>query len=118
MTTWEFGLTEQPYDAVKDGSKTIEGRLKQGKFVEFRPGDIVKVRRDFVRVGDEESELHVKVVAVREYANFSELCRQEEFQRVVPWTSTGEEAIDSYGEYYSVAAQTEYGVLAIEVRVI
>lgn len=118
MNTWEFGLTEQPYHAVKNGSKTIEGRVKRGKFAEFKSGDIVTVRRDFMRVGDEEGELRVKVVAMREYGNFAELCRQEEFQSVVPWVSTEVAAADTYSRFYTLDEQNRYGVVAIEVQVI
>ena len=123
MAIWEFGLETIPFEAVVAGRKTIEGRLSTGKFAQFAAGDIVKVRRDYrdengVIQDGEPDAARVKVVAVRKYANFSDLVNSEGIERVSSAPASAEETINGYAEYYSLEDQAKYGVLAIEVTVI
>lgn len=121
VNVWESGRESRLLDDIIAGRKTIEGRLKKGKFAEYRVGDIVKLRRD---VRDEHGVLHdgdpdavrVQVVAVREYESFLTLCKQEGYAQVIPQARSAKEAARQYDTYYSAAEQAKYGVLAIEVR--
>lgn len=123
MAVWEFGLEVTPFEAVVAGRKTIEGRLNTGKFAQFVAGDIVKIRRDYrdengVIQDGEPDAARVEVVAVRKYANFSDLVNSEGVERVSSVSASAQETSDGYAEYYSVEDQTKYGVLAIEIAVI
>lgn len=123
MTTWESGRESALLDEIIAGRKTIEGRLKKGKFAQYQPGDIIKLRRD---IRDENGVLHdgqpdavrVEVIAVREYSSFLSLVEQEGFKKVIPMASTVQEAANEYDKYYPAEDQTKYGVLAIEITVI
>ncbi len=123
MTTWESGRESALLDEIIAGRKTVEGRLKKGKFAEYKLGDIVKLRRD---IRDENGVLHdgepdavrVKIMAVREYSDFLTMVEQEGFEKVIPLATTAKEAADEYNKYYSAVDQAKYGVLAVEISVI
>lgn len=123
MTVWESGRESSLLDDIIAGRKTIEGRLKRGKFAEYQPGDQVWLRRDY---RDEQGELQegvpyqvlVEVVAVREYKSAFEMVSAEGFKRVMPRANTEQEAADGYNLYYSDDDQAAYGVLAIEFVVL
>ena len=123
MAVWEFGLETIPFEAVVAGRKTIEGRLNTGKFAQFATGDIVKIRKDY---RDKQGVIHdgqpdaarVKIVAIRNYANFADLVNTEGVQRVSSVSATLQETVDGYAKYYPLEDQAKYGVLAIEVAVI
>lgn len=123
MTTWYSGRESRLLDEIITGRKTIEGRLRKGKFTDYKVGDIVALRRD---IRDKDGVLHdgepgaamVEVVAVRGYPDFLTMVEVEGFQCVIPFAASAKAAADEYNRYYSAADQARYGVLAIEVRVI
>ncbi len=123
MTTWESGRESALLDEIIAGRKTIEGRLNRGKFAEYKPGDIVKLRRD-IRQPDgtlhdgEPDAARVRIVVVRHYESFLDMTKAEGFQKVIPFASSAQAAADEYNKYYSAEDQAKYGVLAVEIVVI
>lgn len=123
MNMWESGRESELLDAIIDGRKTIEGRLKKGKFAEYRLGDTVRLRRDY---RDAEGVLHdgepdaatVTITAIREYPTFLAMVKGEGYQKVIPAAPSTEAAAAEYDKYYSAEDQRDYGVLAIEVRLL
>lgn len=123
MKIWEFGLVTEPFEAVASGKKTIEGRLKKGKFAEMRAGDTVKIRRDY---RDENGVIHdgepdaarVEIVAVRRYEFFADMVLTEGYEKVASSPVSAGETIASYDEIYSLEDQKSFGVLAIEVKIL
>lgn len=123
MTTWEFGLVTESFDAVTAGKKTIEGRLNKGKFAKFAIGDIVEIRKDYRdKNGDiqdgEPNAARVEVVAIRRYPDFAAMVKAEGYKQVAARPASEEDTIAGYEKFYSVEDQAKYGVLAIEVKVI
>lgn len=122
MTIWESGRESGLLDDIIAGRKTIEGRLKRGKFTEYRVDDVIRLRRDIrgedgiLRDG-EPDQARVKIIAISEYPDFLSLCRAEGYERVIPHAMSAEEAADEYNKYYTAEDQAEYGVLAVEVSV-
>ncbi len=121
MTVWESGRESALLDEIIAGRKTIEGRLNRGKFADYKPGDVVKLRRD-IRLPDgtlqdgEPDAASVEVVAVRRYTNFLDMVTAEGFQKVIPSAGSAQEAADEYNKYYSAEDQARYGVLAVEIK--
>lgn len=121
MTIWESGRESGLLDAIIDRSKTIEGRLKKGKFADYRVGDTVKLRRDY---RDEQGVLHdgepdaarVEIIAIREYPTFLAMVRAEGFEAVIPGAASAEAAAAEYDKYYSAEDQAYYGVLGIQIQ--
>lgn len=120
MTIWESGRESKLLNDIITGRKTIEGRLKRGKFAEYRVDDVIKLRRD-VRGDDgvlrdgEPDQARVKIIAIREYPDFLSLCQAEGYKRVIPHAASAEEAAGEYNKYYTAEDQAEYGVLAVEI---
>lgn len=123
MTVWESGRESKLLDDIIAGRKTVEGRLKRGKFAEYRVDDVIKLRRD-VRGDDgvlcdgKPDQARVKIVAIREYPDFLSLCRAEGYERVIPHAASAEEAAEEYDKYYSAEDQAECGVLAVEIKIL
>lgn len=120
MTVWESGRESGLLDDIIAGRKTIEGRLNKGKFAEYQPGDIVKLRRDYrneagVLQDGVPDTARVKVVAVRQYDDFLSMVQAEGYQKVIPSAAHLQQAADEYNKYYSADDQAQYGVLAIEI---
>lgn len=123
MTIWESGRESGLLDDIIAGRKTIEGRLKRGKFAEYRVDDIIKLRRDIrdedgVLRDGEPDQARVKIVAIREYPDFLSMCQLEGYERIIPYARSAEEAAEEYSKYYSVRIQEEFGALAIEIAMI
>ena len=123
MTVWESGRESALLDEIIAGRKTIEGRLNRGKFAEYRPGDIVKLRRDYrdeagTLQDGEPDAVRVEVVAIRQYHDFLSTIEAEGYQRVIPYACSARAAADEYNNYYSAKDQATHGVLAVEVKVV
>lgn len=123
MTIWESGRESKLLDDIIAGRKTVEGRLKRGKFAQYCVGDIIKLRRDIrdqdgVLCDGELDQARVKIVVIREYPNFLSLCQAEGYRRVIPHAASVVEAADEYNKYYSTNEQVDCGVLAVEIRTV
>jgi len=120
---WESGRESSLLDEMIAGRKTIEGRLNKGKFAEYRPGDIVSLRRDIrdpdgvLRDGEPDAA-RVEVVAIRQYPSFLAMVTDEGFKKVIPSAASAQAAADEYDRFYSAEDQAHYGVLAIEVKIV
>ncbi len=82
MTVWESGRESALLDEIIAGRKTVEGRLNRGKFAEYRPGDIVKLRRDYrdeagALQDGEPDAVRVEVLAIRQYHDFFSMIEAE-----------------------------------------
>ncbi len=119
MNIWESGRESRLLDDIIAGRKTVEGRLNKGKFAEYRPGDVVKLRRDYrdemgvLRDGEPDA-VQVEVLAVRRYSDFLSMVTAEGYKKVIPYARNAQEAADEYNRYYSAEDQASYGVLAVE----
>jgi ASC-1-like (ASCH) protein len=121
MSVWESGRESRLLDDIIAGRKTIEGRLNKGKFADYRPGDVVKLRRDY---RDEQGLLcdgeldvaRVEILAIRHYPSFFAMVAAEGYERIIPDAQNAQEAANEYDKYYSAEDQTRHGVLAVEVQ--
>jgi len=120
---WQSGRETHLLDDIIGGRKTIEGRLNRDKFAEYQVGDTVSLRRD---VRDEHGQLkdgevgaaEVEIVAIRRYDNFLDMVTAEGYERVIPSAESHGAAAAEYDRYYSLEDQKQYGVLAIEVKLV
>ncbi|WP_457619653.1 HisA/HisF-related TIM barrel protein [Methanopyrus sp.] len=101
-----MGLEEEYLNLIKEGKKTVEGRVKDDKRVRIKPGDKILFNR----------RLLVKVVDVREYDSFEEMLREEGLENVLPNVDSIEEGIEVYRRFYSSGKEKMFGVLAIEIE--
>lgn len=121
MNTWESGRESKMLDYIIDGRKTVEGRLNRDKFAKYQVGDHIWLRRDYrdengILQDGKPHAAQVEIIAIRHYKTFFDMVTREGYEKVIPNSSSAQEAADEYNKYYSTEDQAKYGVLAIEVK--
>ena len=120
MNTHEAGRESAILSDIIQGRKTVEGRLAKGKFLNFKPGDLVELRED-VYLSDMIIESRPKqatsvVTKIDTYESFRSLLEAVGFENVLPRALDIDDAISQYRKFYSVEDEATYGVLAIHFR--
>ena len=106
----EMKLNNEPFECIKNGTKTIELRLNDEKRKLLTVGDYIEFTN---RVTNEK--LLVEVIDLFKYNSFEELYKH--FNKIEMGYSINEEANPKDMEnYYSKEEQEKYGVLGIEIR--
>ncbi|MBU1046738.1 ASCH domain-containing protein [Patescibacteria group bacterium] len=104
----------EPYFGfIKDGLKTIEGRIKKGLYTELKVGDEIQVFNN-----EETESLMALVKDIRNYNSFEDLLNSEDIKKVLPNTDSVEEGVEIYREFYTEDQENEFGVIAIEIELV
>lgn len=103
-------LHDEPFQLIKNGSKTIELRVNDEKRRKIKVGDKI----DFENRKTLE-HIEVEVIGLHYFPNFSELYKH--FDKVSLGYKIDEEAVPRDMElYYSKEEQEKYGVVGIEIK--
>lgn len=103
-------LNNEPYNNIKNGTKTVELRLYDEKRRQLKVGDEI----EFTNITTNEKQL-VDIINLYKYNNFKELYNH--FNKIEMGYKENEEASPSdMEEYYSKEEQNKYGVLAIKIK--
>lgn len=106
----EMKLNNEPFECIKNGTKTIELRLNDEKRKLLTIGDYIEFTN---RVTNEK--LLVEVIDLFKYNSFEELYKH--FNKIEMGYSINEEANPKDMEnYYSKEEQEKYGVLGIKIK--
>ena len=106
----EMKLNNDPFECIKNGTKTIELRLNDEKRKLLTVGDYIEFTN---RVTNEK--LLVEVIDLFKYNSFEELYKH--FNKIEMGYSINEEANPKDMEnYYSKEEQEKYGVLGIKIK--
>lgn len=106
----EMKLNNEPFECIKNGTKTIELRLNDEKRKQLIVGDYIEFTN---RVTNEK--LLVEVIDLFKYNSFEELYKH--FNKIEMGYSINEEANPKDMEnYYSKEEQEKYGVLGIKIK--
>ncbi|HTH72207.1 MAG TPA: ASCH domain-containing protein [Candidatus Pristimantibacillus sp.] len=107
----QFNVQRVYFDAIKAGTKTIEGRLAKQKYLDLRPGDSV------VFFDNEHTESVTKTVtAIHLYPTFEAAFKEQDFRKAIPSAKTVKEAIAVYEQFYTPQMQQQERVVFIELR--
>jgi ASC-1-like (ASCH) protein len=112
FTTYHNHRVEPYFSYVKNGQKTIEGRLRKEWYRFLKPGDHIIVHRQ----DDEDDTVEVVVKDVRPYSSIREMLEREPLKRLLPDVDTVEEGLTIYRKFYTEEQEREYGALAVEVE--
>lgn len=105
-------LHKEPFELIKNGSKTIELRLYDEKRQMINLGDTITFENR-----SDVDKIQVKVIALYIYPSFEELYKH--FDKVSIGYKEDEEADPKDMElYYSSEEQSKYGVVGIEMELI
>ena len=102
-------LNKEPFDEIKNGTKTIEFRLYDEKRQKIKIGDKI----EFSKLPELQEKILVEV---------QNLYKEETFENLFKKLYTDEEEIkrktNSMYKYYSPEKEKQYGVVGIKVKVI
>lgn len=112
MATHNLQLATVPFEAIKNGQKTIESRLYDEKRQLIDLGDTIK----FTNREDERQTVGAMVIGLHRYATFHDLFSHNDPTKFggvsVEWLE------DQINEFYSNDAQKENGVIGIEFELV
>ena len=107
---YNMKLNNEPFNLIKNGTKTVELRLNDEKRKLFNIGDEI----EFTNITNGE-KLFVDIINLHKYPSFEELYKH--FDKVEMGYNKDEPAESKDMEaYYSKEEQDKYGVLGIEIR--
>jgi ASC-1-like (ASCH) protein len=103
--------SEPYFTYLKNGQKTIEGRMRKGWYCNVQPGDEIEVLNE-----DESDKVEVMVKRVTPYPSIREMFTQEPIKKLLPEVESIEEGIEVYRKFYTPEQEQEFGMVAIEVE--
>lgn len=103
-------LQPAPFESIKNGTKTIEMRLYDGKRKLINVDDNI----EFINMSTGEM-ITVKVIALHKYKTFTDL--YENFDKVKLGYKQNEIADpNDMAQFYTKEEQSKYGVVGIEIK--
>ncbi|MEK7659999.1 MAG: ASCH domain-containing protein [Patescibacteria group bacterium] len=111
MKTYHNHRAEPYFTFVKNGQKTIEGRVKKAWYRFVSVGDHIIIYN-----AEETDSIAVIVRGVRTYGTIREMLIHEPLKKLLPDVDTVEQGIRVYRRFYSEDQEKEFGVVAIEVE--
>lgn len=107
MNTIEINIQEPYFSFIRDGVKTVEGRINKGRFAQIREGDtlIVKgIAKQF------------KVLYKKPYKTFLEMIEKEGVKNVIPDKESVQDGANVYFKFFTKKQEKEFGVVAIKIE--
>lgn len=104
-------LQEDPFERIKNGTKTVEFRLYDEKRRTIQIGDEI----EFSKLPELQEKLLVKVI---------DLYKEESFEKLFKKVFVGEdkekiiEKAKSMNRFYTLEQEKEYGVVGIKIEII
>ena len=104
-------LQEDPFERIKNGTKTVEFRLYDEKRQTIQIGDEI----EFSKLPELQEKLVVKVIDVYKEESFEKLFKKlfvgEDKEKII-------EKAKSMNRFYTPEQEKEYGVVGIKIEVI
>lgn len=112
-----IGIRSEILQQILDGRKTVEGRLRTGKFITVRKGDQISLREDTWEndriVRSVPDRAVVRVTATEFFDNFADMLGALPLETVLPDCESVDEALQTYRGFYTEAQEKDHGVVAI-----
>lgn len=102
-------LKEDPFERIKNGTKTIEFRLYDEKRRQIKIGDKI----EFSKLPELQETILVDVIDLYREENFEKL-----FKKLYKDEEEAKRKADSMHEYYTSDEEKEYGVVGIKISLI
>jgi ASC-1-like (ASCH) protein len=107
-----IAIRDEWFAPLKEGKKTIEGRLNKGFFTTLKAGDKIKIKNQQGETVDAE------IVAIRDYKSIKDYLKKEGLDKTLPGVKTIEEGVEVYRQYYKEEKEKKFGVLAFELKLL
>lgn len=106
--SYNMNVQDPWFTFIKDGKKTVEGRLNKGKFAELKINDIVTWING-------NRECKTKIRHINKYNSFKEMLEKEGLDKVLPSIESINDGVQVYRKFYTEEDEKTYGVLAIRL---
>lgn len=114
MQTYTEKLSEPWFTLISLGLKTVEGRKNKGIFKAMNVGDLIEwVNYDFG-----PRNIKTRVVRKAVYKTFEEYLTSEGLQKCLPGMPSIEHGLKVYFKYFTKEQEAEFGVVAIELKLV
>ncbi len=109
---YEMRLHDEPFQLIKNGTKTIEMRLNDEKRRVLKKGDIIEFQNRKTK-----EKIETKIIDLHYFHNFDELYQMFDKEKI---GYLKDEVADSKDMelYYSKEEQKQYGVVGIEIELL
>ena len=107
-------VSEPWFSLISLGLKTVEGRKNKGKFKEMKIGDIIQWNNNDFK----ERKILTKIIGKAEYKTFEEYLTTEGLNNCLPGMPTLEHGLSVYFKYFTKEEETEFGVVAIRLKLL
>lgn len=118
----EIGVSADLLKQILKGRKTVEGRLRTGKFLVMRKGDAVSLRED-VWENDQivRSTPNKAVILIEEsifFDSFDEMLNVIDYKELIPTARSKAAALKTYHQFYTDEQIQEHSVVALRFSVL
>lgn len=108
-------LQTKPFEAIANGSKTIELRLFDEKRQQVMVGDEI----EFTELSESKRKVLTKVVALHRFSSFKELYNTLPLDKCgYSKSEINNASPEDMGAYYPDEEQKQYGVIGIEITLV
>lgn len=120
--TTHLNVQEPWFSKIKQGRKTIEGRLCSEKIASIRKGDFLTIGLSQTNSDNEKNNLVNLVRAivkdVVKYPSFDKYLSQEGLKATLPGVQTIQEGVNIYRKFYPEDKEKKLGICAIHLLLI
>lgn len=107
----KYHLKKKAFNLIKDGTKTIEGRLNKSSFKNIKVNDFLNFHND-------GHNIFVKIIDIKNYKTFYEMLTSENLKDITPISESINESLKIYYNCYSKENEIKYGVLALKIKLV
>lgn len=112
---------QEPYfSLIRDGLKTVEGRLYDGRFMALykKLSPTTSVQLTVSCSGKAGQEFDVAIIGATRYKTFADMIIGEGLRNVLPNVKTLEDGVAVYRRFYTEEREAVNGVVAFYIRVL
>jgi ASC-1-like (ASCH) protein len=107
-------VSEPWFSLILLGLKTVEGRLKKGRFGEMKEGDVIEWNND--DFGNRSVTTIISKICY--YPSFHSYLTSEKLTNCLPSISTIKDGVNVYYKYYTPENEEKYGIVAIHIKIL
>lgn len=112
LNIYEITIKPEWFEYINNGQKTYEGRLFKGMFTQIGIDDIITWKY-YDKWNNKWFLCKTKVFALVKYPTFEVMLKTLGLRNTLPPIRTIDEGIALYKNFFSIADQRKYGVIAI-----
>ena len=95
---FSFKIDEKYFNCIKNGEKTVEGRIFKGRYKDVNTGNTI----EFINRGDEKESIFRKVTKIETFDDFTQMINNIGVEKFLPNVSSKKEGVkiyQSFGKY-------------------